>query len=49
MEDEYVHRKPYCKEGESESYIAAALAVVACIISVPAWLFFLWAIGATVL
>lgn len=47
MEDEY--QKPYYKKGESESHIAVAWAIVACIIFVPAWFLFLWAIGVIVL
>jgi hypothetical protein len=45
MEDYYEHPKPYCKEGESESHIGLAWAIVACIVAVPAWMLFLHALG----
>lgn len=45
MGDYYEHKKPYCREGESESHIALGWAIVFCIIAVPAWVFFMQTIG----
>lgn len=37
--------KPYCKEGESESYKAVGWCLFAALIFVPIWFFLLWWIG----
>jgi hypothetical protein len=45
MEDFSTPPKPYCREGESESYIAVAWAQVLAPIGLLVWFLFFWAIG----